>query len=160
VKNSKKNCNIANTSGGLKYFTQNNINTNKNKQNINYIDPSFILSENINYKNFNNPVTDDNQNLTKVNVNISKNTNTIKNNIFDNKEGMSKNNIDADKDKDLNIKIKSLVEKIKENKIYEVNFILLLFVKDHFKTKIRKKNKADFLLNKSNLKIIKFSKKN
>ncbi len=82
----------------------------------------------MNYKNFKSVKAEDKQTYSKVNVIIPNNPNVNCNKIYDFKETNLKGNIEAEKNKDLNSKIKFLVDKIKEKKSYEVLSLIFYYI--------------------------------
>ena len=94
----------------------------------NKIDSTYVFSENLNHKNFNNIKAEEKLTYSKVNVNIPNNTSTNYNNLYEFKDTKLKSNPEAEKGKDLNSKIKLLVDKIKEKKSYDGVFFLSYFL--------------------------------
>lgn len=104
------------------------INYNTNSNNFQVIHPAN--SENINYM-LKNSMTEENFNLSKVNVNLPNNNNNFTNNLFNNLYDFKDSNFksaEQEKNRDLNTKIKTLVDKMKEKKVYDV-LQYLIFIK-------------------------------
>jgi hypothetical protein len=95
-------------------------NSTKNKHGNNKIDSTYVFSENINHKNYNNPKTLVNLTYSKVNVNNSNNTNVNYNNLCAFKDANLKINSETENNKELNNKIKFLADKIKVKKNFGV----------------------------------------
>lgn len=99
-----------------------------NSNNNNKIDSTYVFSENINHKNFNRIKPEEKLTYSKVNVIVPNKANVNYNNLYEFKDNNLKFNSEAEKNKDLNSKIKLLVEKIKEKKSYEVNYCLFIYL--------------------------------
>ncbi len=73
--------------------------------------------------NINSNKNEDTSIQSKVNINIPKHSNCVYNNLYENFKDGGLRNHSEDKNKELNSKIKLLVDKIKEKKSYEVKNI-------------------------------------